>query len=235
MVKFQPLSPSGPDLAKNFTHTGMGDPSVWAYDPPAAYPRQQVVGPGETLAIDLTPTGNEERKAIGGGNKLVGHIEMPELIMSRAAVEAQLKGLTTPELQALYADLLRADQNLNAKVIEARQEIVQQIQSNPPVPRALAPPAPSVGGAARDLSAEDAELDVVFPAVYINGVRQSWKIGERGPQSARLVLSPRTRALRSLADSKARLRAGGQGGRPRPDSDVRGGHHSAPMLRPSHN
>lgn len=178
LVRFQALSLRGPELAKNFMHTG--DPSIWTYGPPAAYPPPQVVGPGETLAIDLTPADNEEKKAIGEGIKLVGYVEMPELTLSRADVEAQLMGLTTPDLQAFYADLLRADQELNAKASETHREIIRQIQSNPPATRPIAPPG--VGGAARDLSAEDAELDVVFPAVYINGVRQS-KIGGdfRGP------------------------------------------------------
>jgi hypothetical protein len=171
-VTFQPLSIHGPDVAKHFMHTGMGDPSSWTYRPPAAYPPPQVIGPGETLAIDLTPAGNEERKPIGEGKRLVGYLEMPEAVPSTATVEAQLKNVTTPELQALYARLLRVDQELDAKLSETRREIAGQLRSNPPPPPPPRPPAPSIPGLARELSAEDAEFDVVSPMVYINGVLQ---------------------------------------------------------------
>jgi len=173
-LTFQPLSLRGPDLAKNFTHTGMGNPSSWTYRPPAAYPVPQVVGPGETLAIDLTPAGDEGQKPIGVGKRLIGYVEMPEPVLSRGAVEAQLQNITTPELQALYARLLRADEELEARASETREEISRQLNSSPRPPPA--PPAPSVSGAAREVSAEDADLEVALPAVYINGAIQGSRL-----------------------------------------------------------
>jgi hypothetical protein len=140
LVRFEPLSVRGPDLAKNFMRTGMGDPSSWTYRPPAAYPPPQAAGPGETLAIDLTPAGNKGRKLIGEGNRLVGYVEMPEPFPPRAAVEGQLKNLTTPEVQALYDRVLRADQELDARKNGVLQEVDRQMRSNPPSPRPPRPP-----------------------------------------------------------------------------------------------
>ena len=214
LARFQPLSLRGPDLAKNFTHTGMGNPSSWIYGPPAAYPSPQVVGPGETLAIDLTPAGDEGKRFVGDGKRLIGYVEMPEPAPSRAAAEAQLKNVTTPELQAMYARVLRADQELNAKVSETRKEISRQLISRPLPPRPLAPPAANISGAARDLSAEDAELDVTSPMVYINGALQGGRVQVqlRGPLPW-LYLPGRGRFVLSLVPRPDFERAGRVEGR----------------------
>jgi len=213
-VTFQPLNRRGPDLAKNFHHSGMGDPSSWTYGPPAVYPLSQVVAAGETLAIDLTPAGKEERRLIGEGKRLVGYLEMSELVTSRAAVEAQLKNVTTIELLALYARLVQADQELNGKWNETLQEIARQIRSTLLPPRPPSAPAPRVSGVARELSADDAELELVFPAVYFNDVLRgrSLPVDLRGPLPW-LYLPERGRFIFSLVPRRGFEQAGKVKGR----------------------